>query len=88
MMEKLLVLVLIFSCFLRSEGALRGVHPGREKYYNPESDFTCLDGSDTIPYSLVNDDYCDCKYVFLHIPFVLLSSTTLLICFVFKGWIR
>lgn len=61
-------LVLLFSVLsLALAGAnkvvVRGVHPGREKYYNPEVDFTCFDGSDTIPYQLINDDYCDCKYV-------------------------
>lgn len=29
-------------------------------FYDPSKDFTCLDGSRTIPFSSVNDDYCDC----------------------------
>ncbi|CAF1068581.1 unnamed protein product [Adineta steineri] len=29
--------------------------------YIPSKPFTCLDGSLTIPYEFVNDDYCDCK---------------------------
>lgn len=42
---------------------VRGIHPNKKQSYNPSSDFTCLDGSDTIPFGLVNDDYCDCRYV-------------------------
>jgi hypothetical protein len=30
------------------------------KFYAPGKRFTCLDGSLTIPYSYINDDYCDC----------------------------
>lgn len=29
--------------------------------YDPQKDFSCLDGSKLIPFSFVNDDYCDCK---------------------------
>lgn len=29
--------------------------------YAPDKDFTCLDGSSTIPFLQVNDDYCDCS---------------------------
>ena len=29
--------------------------------YNPGSDFRCFDGSNTIPFIQVNDDYCDCE---------------------------
>ena len=29
-------------------------------FYDPSKDFTCLDGSITVPFSSVNDDYCDC----------------------------
>lgn len=28
--------------------------------YDPEQDFRCFDGSLTIPFAHVNDDYCDC----------------------------
>jgi len=28
--------------------------------YNPAADFNCFDGSGTIPFIQVNDDYCDC----------------------------
>ncbi len=29
--------------------------------YIPSKPFTCLDGSSTIPFEFVNDDYCDCR---------------------------
>ena len=29
-------------------------------FYDPNKDFTCLDGSSTITFNKVNDDYCDC----------------------------
>ena len=29
-------------------------------FYDPSKDFTCLDGSLTVPFSSVNDDFCDC----------------------------
>lgn len=38
----------------------RGVPLSRAPLYNPEKDFTCFDGSLTIPFNQVNDDYCDC----------------------------
>ena len=37
-----------------------GVSLTKKVFYNPASDFTCLDGSKTISFSYVNDDYCDC----------------------------
>ena len=30
-------------------------------FYDPNSMFHCLDGSDSITFDMVNDDYCDCK---------------------------
>lgn len=30
-------------------------------FYDSSKDFTCLDGSQTVPFSQVNDDYCDCN---------------------------
>jgi protein kinase C substrate 80K-H len=29
--------------------------------YDASKDFQCLDGSLSIPFAHVNDDYCDCK---------------------------
>ncbi|KAF9206651.1 hypothetical protein BGZ49_002060 [Haplosporangium sp. Z 27] len=41
----------------------RGVSPANAKFYVPDSNgqWRCLDGQKTIPFSAVNDDYCDCK---------------------------
>lgn len=38
-----------------------GVVPERASLYDPNKPFTCLDGSKTIPFSQINDDYCDCN---------------------------
>ena len=39
----------------------RGAHPSFLSKYQPEgSTWTCLDGSKTISWTAVNDDYCDC----------------------------
>ncbi|XP_050297278.1 glucosidase 2 subunit beta isoform X2 [Anthonomus grandis grandis] len=39
----------------------RGVSLSRTGLYDPEKNFTCLDGSKSIPFNQVNDDYCDCQ---------------------------
>lgn len=38
----------------------RGVSLSKAPLYSPTKDFTCFDGTVTIPFSFVNDDYCDC----------------------------
>ena len=38
----------------------KGVRPELASFYNPSGDFKCLDGSSTIPFIQINDDYCDC----------------------------
>lgn len=38
----------------------RGVPLSRVGLYDPEKNFTCFDGSKTILFNQVNDDYCDC----------------------------
>ncbi|KAF9081189.1 hypothetical protein BGX23_001160 [Mortierella sp. AD031] len=40
----------------------RGVAPSRAKVYTPDTkgQWACLDGSKSIPFTAVNDDYCDC----------------------------
>ncbi|CAH0390529.1 unnamed protein product [Bemisia tabaci] len=39
----------------------RGVALSKASLYVPNADFTCFDGSYTIPFVYVNDDYCDCQ---------------------------
>lgn len=50
-----------------------------KSFYDPGKDFQCLDGSATIPFMLVNDDYCDCDDGNL---LCLLSLLSLLIDFI------
>ncbi|XP_068130355.1 glucosidase 2 subunit beta [Hyperolius riggenbachi] len=38
----------------------RGVSLSNRAFYEEPKPFTCLDGSRTIPFDRVNDDYCDC----------------------------
>ncbi|XP_028170647.1 glucosidase 2 subunit beta [Ostrinia furnacalis] len=38
----------------------RGVSLSKASLYSPTKDFTCFDGTVKIPFSYVNDDYCDC----------------------------
>merc|ERR1719414_2099286 len=39
----------------------KGIQPELASLYNPATDFRCLDGSGTIPFIQINDDYCDCE---------------------------
>ena len=39
---------------------IRGVPLEKLSFYVPDRDFTCLDGKNIVPFSFVNDDYCDC----------------------------
>lgn len=39
---------------------IRGIPLSKLSLYSPDKDFECLDGSLIIPYTRVNDDYCDC----------------------------
>jgi protein kinase C substrate 80K-H len=53
-----LIPTLVFSAGLPQ---IRGVHPSLLSHYEPKGvTWTCLDGNKTIPWSAVNDDYCDC----------------------------
>ena len=59
----LLVLLAAPACIASSSG-VRGVHPQNRAQYeqaaHPQG-FRCLDGSLTIAWDRVNDDYCDCS---------------------------
>lgn len=39
---------------------IRGIPVAKNPLYRPDHDFECLDGSKLIPFTWVNDDYCDC----------------------------
>ncbi|XP_054151252.1 glucosidase 2 subunit beta, partial [Melozone crissalis] len=39
----------------------RGVALSQLPFYDPSGPFRCLDGSGSIAFSWVNDDYCDCR---------------------------
>ncbi|XP_022646223.1 glucosidase 2 subunit beta-like [Varroa destructor] len=39
---------------------VRGISLEMKALYDPLKDFQCLDGSMKLPFSYVNDDYCDC----------------------------
>ncbi|XP_038143919.1 glucosidase 2 subunit beta [Cyprinodon tularosa] len=38
----------------------RGVPLSKRQFYEENKPFTCLDGTRTIPFDRINDDYCDC----------------------------
>ncbi|KAK1154004.1 glucosidase 2 subunit beta [Acipenser oxyrinchus oxyrinchus] len=59
-----LALSLFLSCSLAVAVEIqrpRGVSLSNRHFYDQSKPFTCLDGSRTIPFDRVNDDYCDCK---------------------------
>jgi len=45
-----------------SSSEVKGVHPSLYPKYAPTSSglWSCLDGSRSLPWSALNDDYCDC----------------------------
>ncbi|XP_075433960.1 LOW QUALITY PROTEIN: glucosidase 2 subunit beta [Ascaphus truei] len=59
-MEILLVLLASLGCFAVEVKRPRGVSLTNRHFYDETRPFTCLDGSKTIPFDRVNDDYCDC----------------------------
>lgn len=61
-----LYLLLILGLWINASSAVevqrpRGVPLSKRQFYEENKPFTCLDGSRTIPFDQVNDDYCDCK---------------------------
>jgi len=56
------VVVLAAAALVQTSSAvtIRGLERSLVHLYDPSKDFTCLDGSTTIPFNQVNDDYCDC----------------------------
>ncbi|KAM4747267.1 glucosidase 2 subunit beta [Rhinophrynus dorsalis] len=61
-MEGVVVLLLLgfLSCGAVEVKRPRGVSLSNRGFYDDTKPFTCLDGSRTIPFDRVNDDYCDC----------------------------
>lgn len=57
----LLFLLLLPLCGAVEVKRPRGVSLTNHHFYDESKPFTCLDGSATVPFDQVNDDYCDCK---------------------------
>ncbi|XP_056632367.1 glucosidase 2 subunit beta-like [Diorhabda sublineata] len=58
---KIFIVIFFVSEILSSEVPRpRGVSLSRASLYPPDKDFTCFDESKTIPFTRINDDYCDC----------------------------
>ncbi|XP_054395711.1 glucosidase 2 subunit beta isoform X2 [Pongo abelii] len=55
------LLLLLPMCWAVEVKRPRGVSLTNHHFYDESKPFTCLDGSATIPFDQVNDDYCDCK---------------------------
>ncbi|XP_040270940.1 glucosidase 2 subunit beta [Bufo bufo] len=53
-------LLAVLSCRAVEVKRPRGVSLSNRSFYDETKPFTCLDGSKTIPFDHVNDDYCDC----------------------------
>lgn len=61
MVMKSIILIVISALCVSESLRPRGVPPDMANFYDPNSNFHCLDGSGEIPFEHVNDDYCDCK---------------------------
>ncbi|XP_029014026.1 glucosidase 2 subunit beta [Betta splendens] len=59
--QSLLLMLLCVGVFSVEVQRPRGVPSWKRQFYEEGKPFTCLDGSRTIPFDRVNDDYCDCK---------------------------
>lgn len=61
-MSARLVFAVVMLCyvFVDSSRLLKGIDPAKAVLYASKT-FACFDGSNSIPISAVNDDYCDCK---------------------------
>jgi len=58
---KLFLLASLAAASSKARDLPRGVSHSRAAYYEPKGNkFTCLDGSSSIPFDQVNDDFCDC----------------------------
>lgn len=61
-MSASLLLLLVTLGHVAGSGVfqIRGIPVAKNSLYRPDRDFECLDGSRLIPFTWVNDDYCDC----------------------------
>jgi len=60
-LSRLLLITVIISVVPEGHSVIiRGLERSLVPLYDPGKDFTCLDGSLTIPFEQINDDYCDC----------------------------
>lgn len=59
-MIRFVLLLLIVGASAVEVQRPRGVPLSKRQFYEEGKPFTCLDGSRTIPFDRVNDDYCDC----------------------------
>ena len=53
--------IVVFCIATSGANRPKGVRVELASFYNPATDFKCLDGSSVIPFIQVNDDYCDCE---------------------------
>ncbi|XP_053318249.1 glucosidase 2 subunit beta [Spea bombifrons] len=57
----MLLILGVLGCKAVEVNRPRGVSLSNRGFYDDSKPFTCLDGSRTIPFDRVNDDYCDCS---------------------------
>ena len=74
----ILVLVAAIAGQIACVQKVRGVIPERASLYDDSKPFLCLDGSSTIPFEQVNDDYCDCINLMSQIFFYLFDLIILI----------
>ena len=61
-MHRVLRVLSLLCCTALAQAARpRGVRPELATMYNPGQAFKCFDGSNTVAFAMVNDDYCDCE---------------------------
>ncbi|KAF6032454.1 PRKCSH [Bugula neritina] len=60
MASLLLAFCVVILPVFASEPIPRGVSRAKGSFYKAGVPFKCLDGSQTIPFDQINDDYCDC----------------------------
>ncbi|XP_003242619.1 glucosidase 2 subunit beta isoform X1 [Acyrthosiphon pisum] len=52
--------IVLTECSVGNFEIIKGIPIENAKLYAHGKDFSCFDGTLTIPYSYINDDYCDC----------------------------